>query len=288
MPSGQPCRSRPTPRLAGVARSVCLLAAVLALPAGLSGCMLMRPSNTRDWTPDQAALPYAEVRDDVATVHNVRNCDYRSEADFTVRYYDKTLDLRELNSVYFVVVPFPDMPSLAHTMMSFGFADRDFLGVSVEVRREKGETYNPVLAMFNQYELTYVLADERDLIGLRSNHRLNDVYLYRAKATPDQVRSLFLDVMTRVNKLARQPEFYNTLTNNCTTNIVRHVNHLAPHKVPMDYRVLLPGYSDRLAYDLGLLDTPLSYAEAREQARVTRQAYLYRDSASFSQDIRRR
>ena len=288
MPSGQECRCSRRPRQRSVARSACLLAAVLALPSALSGCALMRPSNTRAWVTDQSAVSYAEIRQPLVTIHNVRNCDYRTESDFTVQYYDKTVDLRELDSVYFVMVPFPDMPSLAHTMLSFGFADRDYLGVSVEIRREKGETYNPVRAMFNQYELMYVLADERDLIGLRSNLRLNDVYLYRAKATPEQTRLLFLDVVDRVNKLARQPEFYNTLTNNCTTNIVRHVNNLAPNKVPLDYRVLLPGYSDRLAYDLGLLDTPLSYEEAREQARVTRLAYLYRDSPSFSQEIRRR
>jgi hypothetical protein len=249
---------------------------------------LMKPSNTRDWSPDQNTLAYAEIREPLVTVRNVRNCDYRTETDFTIQYYDKTVDLRELDSVYFIVVPFPDTPSLAHTMLSFGFAGRDYLGVSVEVRRKKGESYNPVRAMFNQYEIMYVVADERDLIGLRSNHRLNDVYMYRAKATPEQARFLFLDVAQRVNKLATQPEFYNTITNNCTTNIVRHVNHLVPHKVPFDYQVLLPGYSDRLAYDLGLLDTPLSYEEAREQARVTQLAYLYRDSPSFSQQIRQR
>ena len=284
----QKCRSSPTPRRQAVVRCARLLVAVLAMLPGLAGCALMRASNTREWVPDQSVLSYAEIREPLVTVHNVRNCDYRTEKDFTVQHYDKTVDLRELDSVYFIVVPFPDMPSLAHTMLSFGFANRDYLGVSVEVRREKGETYNPLRGMFNQYEIMYVVADERDLIGLRSNLRLNDVFVYRAKATPEQAKTLFLDMMQRANKLAKQPEFYNTLTNNCTTNIVQHVNHLAPHKVPLDYRVLLPGYSDRLAYDLGLLDTPLPYEQAREQARITQLAYLYRDSPSFSQEIRRR
>ncbi|MBL9094104.1 MAG: DUF4105 domain-containing protein [Planctomycetaceae bacterium] len=234
-------------------------------------------------------LPEIEYSDDDrhVTVRNIRSCAYRTADDYDVRHYDKTFDLADLRTVDFIRVPFPEQPDLAHVMLSFGFADKDYLGVSVEIRKEVGETFNPALASANQYELMYVLGDERDLIGLRTNYRLNDVYLYPTNASPADVRKLFDDVAKRVNKLRTQPEFYNTISNNCTTNIVRHVNALAPGRIPYDYKVLLPGYSDKLAYDLGLLKTQLSFEETRRAARITDVAYRERESPDFSQAIRR-
>ena len=187
----------------------------------------------------------------------------------------------------FIVVPFKDAPNLAHTMLSFGFDDGHYLAVSVEVRLEEGESYSPVKGALRQYEIMYVVADERDLIQLRTQHRKADVYVYRTRATPDQARSLLMDMMQRVNQLAEKPEFYNTFTNNCTTNIVLHINHLRPGRVPYDIRVLLPGQSDRLAYDLGLLDTKVSFEETKLAARVNNLAEIHRDHPDFSQLIRR-
>jgi len=248
---------------------------------------LMQPSNDRDWSPDQAVLARADFQGDQVTVHNIRNCTYRTAEDYTVDYYDKTFDLGTLDSVDFIVVPLPELPGVAHTMLSFGFGGRDYLAVSVEIRKEKGESYNPIKGILRQYELMYVVGDERDLIKLRTDCYLYDVYAYRARATPAQVRALFKDVMDRVNKLVEEPEFYDTIANNCTSNIAQHVNRLAPGKIPYDYRVLLPGYSDRLAYDLGLLETDVSFEETKRRARVNQLAYVYHDSPDFSAEIRR-
>ncbi|MCL6501283.1 MAG: DUF4105 domain-containing protein [Pirellulales bacterium] len=258
----------------------CLLLVLLA------GCKVWRPSNDRLWSADQAVLPYAEIDGNRVTIHNIRNCTYRSETDYTVEHYDRTFDLSELETVDFIVVPFAEAPQLAHTMLSFGFGGRDYLACSVEIRKEMGETYSPIKGMLRQYELMYVLGDERDLVLLRTNHRLSEVYLYRSRATPQQARELFLDVLARVNKLYEQPEFYNALTNNCTTNIVQHVNRLAPGRVPYGLAVLLPGYSDRYAYDLGLLDTDASFEETRARAKINMAAWLYRDAPDFSVRIR--
>jgi hypothetical protein len=247
----------------------------------------IRPSNNRDWTPEQAALARAEFQGGQVTVRNIRNCRWRSLDDFDVAYADKTFDLDKLASVDYIVVPFNDLPSVGHTMLSFGFDDGDHLAVSVEIRKERGEAYSPVKGFLRQYELIYVVASERDVIQRRVNCELCDVYLYRSTATPKQTRDLFVDVMRRVNKLARQPEFYDTLTNNCTTNIRNHINHLKPDKIPYDYRVLLPGNSDRLAYDLGLIEHRGSYEETRAAARVNYVAYLHRDDPAFSRAIRR-
>jgi len=269
-------------------------AGAIALVVGLTlctGCAKFKASNERNWSLDQVVLPSAEFSQDrrQVTVHNVRACEYRSSDDYTVKHYDKTYDLTKLTTVDFVRVPFPSTPELAHTMLSFGFDDKEYVGVSVEIRKEQGESYNPALGAINKYEIMYVVGDERDLIGLRTNFRLNDVYIYPTKATPEQTRQLFEHVLARVNKLKEKPEFYNTLTNNCTTNIARHINELVPGKIPpLDYRVLMPGYSDRLAYDLGLLNTPYSFEETRQAARVTDLAYQYRDDPNFSQAIRRR
>jgi hypothetical protein len=247
---------------------------------------ILAPSNHRDWSPDQAVLAYAEFNGERVTVHNIRHITYRTLEDYTAAYYDKTFDLGKLTSVDFIVVPFNDMPAVGHTMLSFGFEDRNYLGISVEIRKEKGEKYAPLKGIFRQFELMYVVADERDLLLRRVLLDLSDVYLYRARATPAQARALFVDVMRRVNKLADEPEFYNTLTNNCTTNIRSHINHLAPDRVPYDYRVLLPGNSDKLAYDLGLIASDASFEQTRARARINYLAYLSRDDPEFSRKIR--
>jgi hypothetical protein len=244
-------------------------------------------SNDRDWEPDQARLATAEFFGNQVTVRNIRNCTYRTEDDYTVNYYDKTLDLDKLDSVDFIVIPFLEMRSIAHTMLSFGFEGRDYLVVSVEIRKERGEKYTPLGGMMRQYELMYVVGDERDLIKLRAIHRLSDVYLYRGRATPEQTRALFRDVMERVNKLAVEPEFYDTLTNNCTSNIVRHINRVAPNRVPLGLETILTGYSDRLAYDLGLLESDGTFEQTKRRARINELAYRHRESPDFSQQIRR-
>ena len=245
------------------------------------------PSNQRNWSPDQAVLPYAVFNGDRVTIHNVRNCTYQSDTDYVVNHYDKTYDLNRLESVDFLVAPFTGSPKLAHTMMSFGFSDGDHLGVSVEARLEDGETYSPILGSLRQFELMYVLADERDLIVRRTRFRATDVYLYRTVATPMQAREMFVDVMDRVNKLYTEPEFYDTLTNNCTTNIAVHVNRLRSGRVPYELRVLLPGLSDQLAYELGLLRTDSSFEETKRRAKITSLANQHADSRDFSDRIRR-
>lgn len=286
----QPCMNfvRIGARCARSALAVTLLAAL--------GCRsaekIIRPSNFRDWTPEHAVLPTAEFHGHQVTVHNVRNCQYFAADTFLVDYYDKTFDLAAVRGVDFVMVPFDEMPSLAHTMLSFEIArpdgGADYLSVSVEVRKEKDETYNPVLGSARQYELMYVLADERDAIRQRTNYRREDVYLYRTVATPETAKRLLVDVLARVNELAQKPEFYDTLTNNCTTNIVRHINRVRPNRLGPDVRLLLPGYSDKVAYHQGLLVPFGTFEQTRERAYINPLAERYADRQDFSALIRRR
>lgn len=245
------------------------------------------PANQRDWRADLAVLPYAAFDGEKVTVHHVRDFRYQNDEEFVVNYLDQEVDLSKVESVDFLVVPFKDAPSLAHTMLSFGFGDGQHLGVSVEARLEEGESYSPVAGALRRYELMYVVATERDLIGRRTKFRDVDVFLYPTMATPEQSRALLVDVLNRVNKLASDPEYYDTITNNCTSNIVRHINRLHPGRIPFDIRVLLPGYSDQLAHDLGLLNTDVSLSSSRDKYRVTELANAHIDSQQFSQRIRR-
>ena len=268
---------------AATVRALCAVWIALAL----TGCQALQPTNQADWSPDQAVLPTAEYRGNLVTIHNVRNCQYRGTSDYTVRHEDRTYDLDNLRTVDFIVVPFKEAPQLAHTMLSFGFAHDDYLAVSVEIRKRRDEAFSAWKGMLPHYEVMYVAADERDVVALRTNHRHDDVYVHRTRATPEQARALFVDVTARMNKLAAEPEFYNTFTNNCTTNIRRHVNDLAPGRVPYDYHVLLPGYSDEMAYNLGMLASTEPFPLAREHARVNELAFRYRDAPDFSRQIRR-
>jgi hypothetical protein len=269
---------------------------LIALAALLSGChtaeKIVAPSNFRDWTPEQAVLPYAELNGNQVVVHNIRNCRYFAKDTFLVDYYDKTIDLGSVHAVDFITVPFESLPALAHTMLSFEFIGADgrpeHLAISVETRKEKGQSYNPLEGSARQYELMYVVADERDVIQQRTNVRGERVYLYRTTATPDAARLLLVDMLGRVNQLASQPEFYNTLTNNCTTNIVQHINRIKPNRVSYDVRVLLPGYSDRLAYDDGLIVPAGTFEQTKQHALVNPLAQRYADRDDFSELIRRR
>jgi hypothetical protein len=245
-----------------------------------------KPSNDRDWVDEQKVLAYAEIEGDKVHVHNVRNAEFYSYRDCLVDHYDKTYDLTKIKTVDFVMIPFADNRAIAHTLLSFGFEGGDYVGVSIEVRLEKGESYSAAVGLLGQFELMYVVADEHDLLPVRPEFRHVDVLLYRTTATPAQARALFVDVMKRVNQLKNHPEFYDTLRNNCTTNIVRHINTLAPNRVPFDYRVLLPGYADELAYELKLIDNSLPFAEARRRARISDSILQYKDDPRFSERIR--
>lgn len=248
----------------------------------------LEPTNDRDWRPDVAVLPYATIAGDHVMVHNIRNFDYRSETDYTAAYYDKTFDLRKLRSVD-IVASYWMGPAIAHVFVSFGFAGDEYLAVSVEVRYAKDQDYSTLKGLFRQYELIYVVADERDVIRLRTNYRQNppeDVYVYRVKSSPLAGRRFFLEYMNRLNALRTQPEFYNTLTTNCTTNI--WVNDgVNPDRIPLSWKILVSGYVPEYLYDEGRLeDMGLSFDELQRRAHVNARAKAADSAADFSRRIR--
>ena len=250
--------------------------------------LAMPPSNTRDWQPDLATLAWAEIVGNKVAIHNIRNCDYRTETDFTVRHYDKTFDLAKLKGVDFYLV-YWGSPKIAHTMMSFDFEGEGNVTFSIETRKEKGEDYSTIKGFFRQYEILYVVADERDLVRLRTNYREKgkgeDVYLYRLNVTPDTARKIFLSYLNEVNRLKDQPQWYNALTGNCTTSIRKHTMPYNPNH-RFDWRMIVNGYIDEMLYERGTLNRSLPFAELKKLSYINPRAQAADKDPAFSQLIR--
>ena len=261
--------------------------AVLLAAVGLWWSQLA-PSNDRPWQADVAVLPYATIDGDLVTVHNIRNFDYRSETDYTPAWYDKRFDLRKLEGVDLVAVYWMG-PAVAHIFVSFAFAGGDHLAVSIETRKEKGEDYSTIKGFFRQYELYYVVADERDVIRLRTNYRHNppeDVYVFRLQGgTLENARRVFMAYINKINDLRNTPEFYNTLTTNCTTNIWLHTR-VNPDHLPFSWKILASGYVPEYIYESGLLDRRIPFADLQRSAHVNARAQAADTATDFSQRIR--
>jgi hypothetical protein len=265
-----------------------LVTTALIIIGGGIALAARQPSNNRDWITSQERLPAASINDSTVTIRDVRNFDYDTLGNNIARRYDdRTYDLSKLQSVWFVLAPFdPENRGPAHSFLSFGFADSQFVAISVEARREADEQYSIVKGMLRKYEIMYVVGDERDLIRLRVANG-DDVYLYPIRTSPEKVRALFVRMLERGNDLRADPQFYNTLTNNCTTNILDHVNSIAPKKIPYGREVLLPGYADELAVELGLIDSELPIAEVRRRFHINDRARRAFHDANFSVAIRK-
>lgn len=240
--------------------------------------------NDRDWQADVAQLPSATIDGDRVTVRNVRNFDYRSETDFTEHWDTRTYDLSQLRGgdMFF---SFWGPTLIAHTIASWDFGDGQHLAISIETRKQRGESYSALLGFFRQYELYYVVADERDVIGVRTNHRGERVYLYRIRLPPGRSRALALDYLEQVNRLVEQPRWYNALTQNCTTTIREHAARVGPVQ-SWSWQILANGYLDQLWYERGVLDTSLPFAELKSRSDITERAKAADGDPAFSTRIR--
>jgi hypothetical protein len=245
----------------------------------------LQPSNNRDWQRDVAVLPFADITGNQVTIHNIRNCDYRTETDFDVHRYDQTFDLDQLRTVDLYLVTWGS-PDIAHTMVSFGFTNGDYVCFSIETRKEKGEDYSAVKGLFRQFELTYIIGDERDLVRLRTNYRQDEeVCLYRLQVTPEQGRKLFRDYLRRANELHDRAEWYNALTDNCTTAI--RTQRAAADRAPWNWRILLNGHLDEWLYERGTIATNLPFAALKKISNINARAKAADRAADFSQQIRK-
>lgn len=246
--------------------------------------LTIRPSHDRPWRPEVAVMPWAIVDGDRVRLTGVRDFDYRSVDDFTVRYGERELRLSRLTGLDFYVSYWRE-GWVGHTFLSFTFDDAPPLSISIETRPEVGEGFDPIASLFKQFELIYVVGDERDLVGVRTNHRHETVYLYRLNASADDARRLLLVYLDRINELAEQPEFYHLLNNNCTLNIVRYAN-AAGREGRFDIRHLLNGLIDSYLYHSGRVDTSLPFEELRLRSLINGAAQAADGAPDFSDRIR--
>jgi len=250
----------------------------------LSVWLAIPPSNERDWQPDVMTLAFADIQGDRVIVHNVRNAEYRTETDYTVRLEDRALDLSKLRSLDLFLIHWGS-PIIAHTIMSWGFEGDQYLAISIETRKEKGEQYSALRGFFRQYELFFVVADERDVVRLRTNFRGEDVYVYRLDVPPAGARLLLLRYLQEVNQLRERPQWYNALTENCTTAIQRLAGPYE-RRSWWSWKLFLNGYLDELAYDIGAIDRSLPFAVLKAKSHVNERAKAAADDPRFSVRIR--
>ena len=266
-----------------------LILVVMALSWAFFRHLGLRPSNDRSWVNDNERLTTAEFDDGKVTIRNVRDFEWRSNRDFDKRWVDIEINLDDVSKIWFVLEYFdPSRRQMAHTIMSFEMSDGTRLACSIEVRRERGERYHPVKGLFRQYELIYVWATERDVIGVRTRCRKRSVtHLFEAVVLgPGNERRMLESYLKRTNKLSQSPEWYNTITNTCTTNIVRHVNEVYPGRVPRAVAVLLPGLSPKLLQRNNLVKIEGTIEETLRNSIIDERAKSWDGVTDFGDWIR--
>ncbi len=266
-----------------------------ALPAGIFAALYLgllvwwstiRPSHDRPWRPEFAVMPRATIDGDRIHITGFRNVEYRTPEDFTVHLEDRDYRLSHLTGVDFFISYWSAIP-IGHTFVSFNFDDALPLTISIETRPEVGEGFDPIASLFKQFELIYVVGDERDIVGVRTNHRHEDVFMYPVRMSRESARQLLLVYLERVNQLADHPEFYHLLSNSCTVNIFRYANKIG-RIGGFDPRHLVNGLVDRYLYSAGVIDTPLAFDELRRRSLINEaaQAGPGEHSPEFSARIR--
>jgi hypothetical protein len=263
-------------------KSLSLFAALFL--AVLFWWLSIEPSNEREWLPDVARLPEAEIDGDRITIRNVRNFVYRSELDYDEHWEERTYDLSKLQGVDIFLI-YWGSPWIAHTIMSWVFENGPPLAISIETRKEVGEEYSAVRGFFRQFEIYYVVSDELDVVRLRTNNRGEEVYLYRLLASPELARKILLAYFEEINQLALKPRWYNAIRYNCTTAIRHLVQNVAPGS-PFDWRILLNGRIDELSYERGNIDTSMPFDELKQKSDITKRAIAVKRVSDFSEKIR--
>ncbi|MEI7512378.1 MAG: DUF4105 domain-containing protein [Candidatus Uhrbacteria bacterium] len=271
-------------------RKSLLIGAVVLLVGVIGWLVFDTPSKTGDWQSALSVLSTAEFNGDLVTVKNIRNFRYNGseeEKDAIPAYYDKTFDLTKLKQVWFIADPFQENALAAHTFLSFEFENQQYLSISIEARKLKGQKYDLVKGMFHTYPIMYIAADERDTIFARTNIRKDEVFVYPVKTTQEKARALFVDMANEMNSLAVKPEWYNTLFANCTSRIGYHINRVTPGRIPFySLAPFVTGLADRFALEHGLINTDLSLEQAREKYKISSKALEIGNVENFSELIR--
>lgn len=245
----------------------------------------LSPSNHRAWADDVARMTHGSVEGSQVTLHNVRNFEWRTAADYTPRWETRRYDLDRLVSLD-MIMSYWAGHAIAHTLLSFGFDDGNRVVFSVEVRRERTETFSEIGGFFKEFELSVIAADERDIVRLRTNVRRERTYLYRLRMAPSALRPLFLAYLEEANSLVDRPRFYHTLSGNCTILVYKMLRRVVG-PLPLSYRLWLSGYLPEYVYSVGGLDMRYPLEELRRLGYISERGLGADMSETFSVDIRR-
>jgi hypothetical protein len=260
-----------------------LLACLLCCVLVASWWLTLKPSKDEPWQADVSRLASVDLNHDHAVIHNFRQCDYRAELDYTCNWSTRDVDLSQIEGVD-LFMDYWGSPWIAHTIVSFDLGNGQHVAFSLETRKQIGQSYSAIRGFFRQYTLISVVSDERDLVRLRTNYRRGeDLYLYRTRATPSFARSLFLNYAGVTNQLAEQPQWYNAITHNCTTEIFTFQTMKSQ---PYDWRILLNGKADEMEYEQGELLGNLPFAELKKRAYINSAARAANADPQFSARIR--
>ncbi|MBA2663335.1 MAG: DUF4105 domain-containing protein [Bradymonadaceae bacterium] len=254
------------PLIAGLARGFAGVGVIALGSLGFWGAQA--PSNERVWEEPSSRTAWAVVDGRQVTVHDVRDFRYQDDGTWVAGWYDATYDLADIEQSYLVLTRFGGVEGLAHVMVSFRFKGDRFIVLSVEIRREEGESYDPIGGALRQYELFYVAADERDALALRTHVHKDDTWVIPMNAGTEKTGEFFMSMVERMTALHEAPEWYNSLTNSCSSNLADHYQSINEVSFPPDYRILLPGFSDALLSELDLLPEGVSVEQARALFRV--------------------
>jgi hypothetical protein len=245
----------------------------------------LKPVDDRNWQPDVAETAWTERDGDKITIHNFRNFDYQPGLPPKPRWETKVVDLSQLRGVD-LFINFWGSTLICHPIVSFQFGPDDHVAISVETRMAQGQSYSTVRGFFKQFALIYIVADERDVVRVRTNYRHEQLYLYRTSVQPERARALFLDYLKTVNALHERPQFYNALTSNCTTNVRTHTAATTTKPAPWDWRMLVNGTVDELVYERGGFASHLPFAELKQRSLIDDRAQAADRALDFSERIR--
>lgn len=246
-----------------------------------------QPSLYRDWEPQDAILPEISWSWNIVNIKNIRDHKWIDDKNFEANYLEKSYNIDEIEWLHYLITPFSDFVGPAHTMLSFSFSNGEKIVISAEIRKEYGENFDAIKWIMNQFEIQYVIATEDDVVKLRTNYRKNDVIMYPIDTPKEKIAHIFRSMLVRADKLTREPEFYNTIWNNCTTSILRHANAFREDKIGWSKYLILPAHSDEILFSENLVKTNLPIEEARKFYNISEKARNIAEWENFSEIIRK-
>jgi hypothetical protein len=258
---------------------------LIALCAGAITLIVRTPSHDRVWETGQDKLPHIVFDGDAFTIENLRDFNWTGPFEAEERYISDSYKVSDIVGVDVIISHFAEFEGLAHIFLSFGFVDGRQVSISLESRREKGEKFSPFWGLFDQFEMIYVVATDDDLIGVRTGHRNERVYIYPTKATKEKAQELFKRLASNINAIHDEPVMYNTLMHNCTNEITREVEAMSTIDFPITYKTILPGFFDEVLYEVGVIDTSKSFEELR-RASLVNNSLVDEKNENFSVHVR--